>query len=421
MKRRLAALALALALLLPGCGKRQAQTAPDVSAADALAAMLAAAPEGAEGPEIVSDERMPACLALYGVDAAQVVQCAAARLGGARVFELAVFRAADADGADAMAEALTEYARQRWADFGGYAPEQAAIADDARILRHGDTWAVLILSADPEAVSAAFLTFMEQGPVPSPSQTASPAVTPSPAQEPDPSPVSPQPEPVPSPSPEPSQEPAPSQEPQPSQSPAVRYPEGWQPFVSPGIDDMTEYDTSAILAAWRTGEADELSDYDRAILDRASQLLEDLLREGMSDYEKELAVYRWMVRNVAYDYDHYDNFAQLSPDSSTPYGPLLKGKGICLGYAVTFQLLMDMAGVECITVIGAANASREDHAWNMVRLNGNWYCTDVTWDAGSGPNALYYFNITSDALAQRDHQWDYASVPLADTPGRGME
>ena len=29
-----------------------------------------------------------------------------------------------------------------------------------------------------------------------------------------------------------------------------------------------------------------------------------------------------------------------------PYGPLIEGKGVCLGYAETFRLLMDMAGVE---------------------------------------------------------------------------
>ena len=86
---------------------------------------------------------------------------------------------------------------------------------------------------------------------------------------------------------------------------------------------------------------------------------------------------------------------------------------MCLGFASTFQLLMDMAGVECLTVVGAAFDSREDHAWNMVRLDGEWYCVDATWDTGVPEGYWSYFNVTSDYMAATDHQWDYASVPEA--------
>ena len=82
---------------------------------------------------------------------------------------------------------------------------------------------------------------------------------------------------------------------------------------------------------------------------------------------------------------------------------------------------MDMLDVECITVIGAANASLEDHAWNMVRLNGAWYCVDSTWDAGKPDSRSWtYFNVTSDFLARHDHQWDYLNVPMAVTEGKGL-
>ena len=99
---------------------------------------------------------------------------------------------------------------------------------------------------------------------------------------------------------------------------------------------------------------------------------------------------------------------------------------VCLGYATTFQLLMDMAGVECITVVGASSSSQEDHGWNMVRLNGNWYCVDVTWDANrreygysrGRESDWNYFNVTSDYMAG-EHQWDYANVPEAVTRGNG--
>ena len=188
---------------------------------------------------------------------------------------------------------------------------------------------------------------------------------------------------------------------------------GRVPYTDPGVDDMTVYDTSAILAAWRSGDPSSLSEHDRVIYDRASAVLEEVLSDGMSGYEKERAIYTWLTANVAYDYDHYSLFAQVSRDSFTPYNPLVEGKGVCLGFASTFQLLMDMAGVECLTVVGAAFDSREDHAWNMVRLDGEWYCVDATWDTGVPEGYWSYFNVTSDYMAATDHQWDYASVPEA--------
>ena len=129
---------------------------------------------------------------------------------------------------------------------------------------------------------------------------------------------------------------------------------------------------------------------------------------------------------MTYDQDHYDALAKLDPASSTPYGPLVNGKGICIGFATAFQLLMDMAGVECITVVGADDSNRGDHAWNMVRLYGNWYCVDVGWDSNIREEGVsdgwswQFFNVTSDYMAASNHQWDYANTPEAVTPGNGL-
>ena len=190
------------------------------------------------------------------------------------------------------------------------------------------------------------------------------------------------------------------------------------PYVDPEQEDMTVYDTSAILAAWEKKDPSGLSDYDRAIYGAAVRVLDETVRDGMTDYEKEYALYMWVITHVEYDHDLQDTLAAVSRDSYTPYGGLVNRKGICLGFASTFQLLMDMAGVECITVVGAAENSTEDHAWNQVRLDGEWYCVDATWDYGYYPalNYLYWFNRTSDFFAENtpNHQWDYGSVPEAE-------
>lgn len=199
-------------------------------------------------------------------------------------------------------------------------------------------------------------------------------------------------------------------------------------FTPPNEDDMSLYDTSAIRAAWEKGDPAGLSEYDRAIYDAAEKVLKKVLKGGMSAYEKELALYEWMVKNVDYDWTHQNRRQETPRESFTPYGGLVNHTAVCLGFATTFQLLMDLAGVECITVVGAAHMSSSDHGWNMVRLSGEWYCVDVTWDAnareqgGRGrPQEWNYFNITSDDMAASDHQWDYANTPeaVAGDGGRG--
>lgn len=193
-------------------------------------------------------------------------------------------------------------------------------------------------------------------------------------------------------------------------------------FTPPGEEDMSIYDTSAILAAWEAGDPNRLSGDDRAIYDAAVALLSEIMRESMTDLEKETAAYRWLVEHVNYDWSHQDVLGETDRRAFGPYGGLVDRAAVCLGYATSFQLLMNMSGVECITVVGAGSNSTADHAWNMIRLNGEWYCTDVAWDANARELAddreWRYFNLTSDEMA-RNHQWDYANTPEATAEDRG--
>jgi len=234
-----------------------------------------------------------------------------------------------------------------------------------------------------------------------------------------------------------SEPPAPSRQPQaPSGEPAILdgidWPEpegepdpnhpGRIKFVQPNEEDMSVYDTSAILTAWKKDDPADLSEYDRAIYDAAQAVLEEIIRDGMSDLEKETAVYDWVTRNIVYGWSRMDVLEETPREAYTPYGGLVDRMATCLGYAASFQLLMDMAGVECITVVGATLGSTGDHAWNMVRLDGEWYCVDATWDFHyweNTPPGWRFFNVTSDFMARTNHQWDYGNIPEATAEGHG--
>ncbi len=372
--KRVFALFLTMALLLSGCGA--AKTDPRLSADEVARAILSAC-EPPETEQVSGDDLSLWLTGFYSLREGDWEDCAVYRAADpSHAFEIAVIRLSEDAPLQRVLDGLNGYLVDRQGDFTGYDPEQAAIVSGGRVaLSEGGRYAALLICGQSSQAEGAFFAALGQG-APPPSQ---PAVT-----------------------------------------TPVPY-EGRVPFTAPNIDDMTIYDTSAIVEAWHSGDDSTLSDDDRTILNRCRAVLDSILTPDMSDYEKEVAIYQWVVTHVEYDYDHYDRLAQLSPHSSTPYNPLVNGKGICLGFAVTFQLLAELAGLECIVVVGAAFLSQEDHAWNMVRLDGQWYCVDATWDTGfSRPVSWDYFNVTSDYMAATDHQWDYANVPEATATDGGQ-
>ena len=135
------------------------------------------------------------------------------------------------------------------------------------------------------------------------------------------------------------------------------------------------------------------------------------------DYEKELAIHDWITDWSSFGYSVFGRSASdgFTAGSDTPYGVLIDRSAMCHGYSSTFQLFMDMLDIECIIVYGTPGSNGVEHSWNMVPLDGEWYCVDTAWDdpIGGSPGHTY-FNVTSEYLRQGSiHRWDESSVPEA--------
>lgn len=361
----------------------------------------------------------------YGLDMGLLEDFAIVRGVGASALEVAVLTLRDAGDAETVSGALLDYLPLREADFTGYAPKEAEMVSDAMVMPSG-RYVCLLICPDPTGASAAVRAVFEGAELPElpgdPAETTAPDETPAA-----------------------SETPTASETPAPPDPAKVRIPvietywymaggngprDSLHPdrpaFSPPNEEDMSLYDTSAILAAWETGDEAGLSDKDRATLSAAREVLGSILTEGMTSLEKEIAIYGWCVGHFDYDWTLTDAMVPTPRESFEPYGGLVNHRTVCLGSATTFQLLMDMAGVECITVVGADDSNRGDHAWNMVRLYGNWYCVDVGWDSNIREEGVsdgwswQFFNVTSDYMAASNHQWDYANTPEAVTPGNGL-
>lgn len=138
----------------------------------------------------------------------------------------------------------------------------------------------------------------------------------------------------------------------------------------------------------------------------AAALAKESIDDGMTDEQKLRALHDTLVRLSRYD---TDTAAQTAPDGATaPFaadGALLDHEAVCAGYGRAFGMLCEAAGLRSIYI-----ASEEmNHGWNAVRLDGQTYFIDCTFDDPVPDRGEYvsdqYFLVTADELAAT-HSWD---------------
>lgn len=185
--------------------------------------------------------------------------------------------------------------------------------------------------------------------------------------------------------------------------------------VAEAASKIDEYDSDALLYAWRSGDDRSLSKINLDILNASKKVLQEIIKENMTDYEKELAVHDWITNYSSFDYSVFNRSNKTKPGTDTPYGVLVLRKAMCHGYSSTFQLFMDMLNIKCITVFGIPDSRGVQHSWNMVQLDGEWYCVDTAWDDPIGGNPNHrFFNVTSDTLRNSGiHHWNEKNIPEA--------
>ena len=67
---------------------------------------------------------------------------------------------------------------------------------------------------------------------------------------------------------------------------------------------------------------------------------------------------------------------------------LVTHEGVCEAYARSMQLALNRLGIPCVPVHGLqTSGTPEAHMWNAVRIEGNWYVVDATWDDPVGLDA----------------------------------
>lgn len=124
------------------------------------------------------------------------------------------------------------------------------------------------------------------------------------------------------------------------------------------------------------------------------------LTPGMSQYEMEKSLHDMLAAHVSY---------VSGENAHNAYGALVEGKAVCEGYAEALQCLLQRVGIQSVEIFGyGINPSTglgEPHAWNAVRIDGEYYLVDLTWNDQDTFLAYAYFNQTSAVLGEDHQQW----------------
>ncbi|MFF1540053.1 DUF2510 domain-containing protein [Microbacterium sp. NPDC058269] len=184
------------------------------------------------------------------------------------------------------------------------------------------------------------------------------------------------------------------------------------PMVKMSVDTYLA-DGDALYVAYLQDDADR--DAVRAEVDAlADDVVAEVVDEGMTDTEKVTAVNQWIVDNIEYDYAALQaleaglSIATPGADMrvSDARGGLIDGSVICGGYTDTFNLLIRKAGLDSVYVSGRVEAGL--HAWNHVKVDGEWKAVDTTWNDGGDPTEYLMINeseFTGTATRETRDGW----------------
>lgn len=140
-----------------------------------------------------------------------------------------------------------------------------------------------------------------------------------------------------------------------------------------------------------------------------------------TDYEKVKYVYETIIHNTEYDMNAEDNQNICSV--------FLNHASVCQGYAKAMQYLLMKLKVPVTLVTGTVETG-EGHAWNLVKVENEYYYVDSTWGDASyrvqnagedlfvskAPAISYdYLCVTTEELTRTHALADIVPLPVCDS------
>ncbi len=135
----------------------------------------------------------------------------------------------------------------------------------------------------------------------------------------------------------------------------------------------------------------------------ARDILRKICTDDMTDVQKAHAIYDWIMWQVTYDnpaaatvsggeaLSAYYLEGVFGNGETSIGGVKYSPNAVCDGMSKAYSLMCNIEGIPCVRVIGKAGKSLRDaggHAWNKVKIVGEWYAVDCTWGDSQATMAL---------------------------------
>ena len=175
----------------------------------------------------------------------------------------------------------------------------------------------------------------------------------------------------------------------------------FQEYVCPVIsvlvsDTSYENGTCHISYSVSQNEADKII---AAFRERIEKLVNESTMPDDSDSMKAFMLYYNYVQKLTYDYD-----AIYSAEITDwfPYRGLMEYTGICQSFAGGYSYLCNQCGIEATVVYGKSDTQNEAHVWSLVRLDGDYYYMDPTFNLRDESGVSYYGMTTDRRIMEGD-------------------
>lgn len=118
-------------------------------------------------------------------------------------------------------------------------------------------------------------------------------------------------------------------------------------------------------------------------------LIKTKLTSDMTDVQKARVLHNWVIEKVEYEPDENNHY---NPKNEVTSSVFMNDSTICYGYALGYTKLMNTAGIETQTI------GNPTHAWNYIKINGQYFHVDCCFDAGfyRSSNQRYDFFLVKD-------------------------
>ena len=160
-----------------------------------------------------------------------------------------------------------------------------------------------------------------------------------------------------------------------------------------------------------TMSSNEINKATEQIDKEIDKIIAENISGNMNEYEKELSIHDYLATNIIYF--EYTNIREIPTAKHGIHDAIIGKSAVCDGISKAYQVILNRLGIESIVVSGDLDG--ESHAWNIVKIDDEYYHVDITSDKSlmknGNQNLLIhaYFNLSTEEM-EKTHSIDNRNV-----------